>query len=895
MPPRFYSESDSSVNGEGSPPLARRQLSVEGQVPEMDSPLQLEIGDALIFLRAFFGEETWTGYALIWTRNPRTNEKRSHWFKSLDDAEQGILRHQGEWRHLDVYVGMGMSGPDIKVGKGPGDLSPQRRLLSEPSVDKATGAMSPAPAVWYIPGMWADIDYGDEGHKGGTRKVYAPDEATVLERLPRSPIQPRMVINSGHGIQVFWRFDGLVDISGDRIRAKGRQAGWINLLQEEVFAPYDLDPVIDLARVMRLPGFINNKVPGHPILARIILDDGPTTTPEVVDAILAPRTGDGSTGARRARKTRKPAADSTPHSDTLLDAMRFYASYENYPVFARTWDGIRPGMEDQSPSGYDIAMAHAALELEWPHQKIIELMIARRRKTRAGDKPARYYEHTLRKAVESREVREARGARFAAHNETEGKGGYVPPDSSHAERKKREQAAVQELIRKIVDGEKVIYWLQDFYELRGGIWRVQDQGHFEKQIHKVISEARGGGHEDAVFRREDMASYVKSLAVSVSPPCIDTHLLHEEHRLANFNLDTGELLAGAAFTNGVLTVGEDGAFQVIERDPRHFYTTSRPYRFPTEAPPRPKLFDDWLLGRLPDEQTRTAFWEVMGATICEELHALQRLIALLGGGRTGKGTALRTVAMLIGRGHTVTFSSGPARMAKSQFSLSGLARAVLVLLPDMPRPPAKTGFRMDQLLEGLSTLKSISGGDPITVEQKNKDPISVTVRAGIWLDSNFEISSFIQGQDDAFSWEERIIPIPFLEQLNEEERLPDYENRFYPELEQIAWYAVEAYSRAKGRGAFTWSSEMRILQLRLSQGPNAAAERFCRLLHFKKDAWTTRKEVRRTADDFIGEKVGNLLANRLYSYCSALIGVSDCKRNGDRGFINLGISKPSPE
>ena len=82
-------------------------------------------------------------------------------------------------------------------------------------------------------------------------------------------------------------------------------------------------------------------------------------------------------------------------------------------------------------------------------------------------------------------------------------------------------------------------------------------------------------------------------------------------------------------------MGEDGSFSLTRRDPRHFYSTCRPYDFPEERPARPAAFDAWLEGRLPEAGTRAAFWEVLGATVALELHSMQRFVALLGPGRTG--------------------------------------------------------------------------------------------------------------------------------------------------------------------------------------------------------------------------------------------------------------------
>ena len=856
---------------------------------------------ASAFIRRLFPKTPWPGHILIWTLDPHSKKKTSHWCASPDDADQEIVCHGATWSRLNVYVGMGMSSPEAQKGRGQGDLSPNRRLLAAPAIDKRSGNPGPQPSVHYIPAMWADVDYGDTGHKAGNNKLYAPSLEAVLERLPALPLQPTIILRSGHGIQLFWLFNQLLDISGDRAKAADRQARWIGVLRD-IFQPYDLDSVIDLTRVMRLPGFINNKEPGNPILVHVTSDDGPLITPEAVDSLLPPppdrrrgRSGQGNASGRRPESlTVDPNAE--PHPAL------FKASYEADLGFAWTWDGDRPDLNDQSSSGYDMALANIAAKLGWPEQEICDLVVARRRKTDGKMKSAEYYDLTVGKALEA-----VKGQGRDKKNRGPLPSSTARPTRQGRDKKNRdvgasltrqlakqlEMSAVEEYINGIATAGDVIYWRDDFHQIQEGSWCVQSRKHFEKQILGIIAKAREA-EGTVVVSRDIIAACVESLAISVTPPCIDTALLKEADRLKNVNLDTGAVLPGSAFTNGILSVGDDGDFTLSERQPRHFYTSSRPYPFPTERPPRPQIFDEWLMGRLPVQDTRTAFWELIGATISHELHDLQRLVALLGPGRTGKGAALRTVAGLVGTECTATYTGGPGRLAASQFTLAKLISAVLVLLPDMPPPPRRDGMRMDRYMDGLSIVKSISGGDPISIEKKFKDVISAEINAGVWMDSNFDIAGFIQTEQDSFSWQERIIPLPFLQTLPEEQRIPQYESRFVPERGQISWYAVEAYAKAKARGAFTWSTEMRGLQVQLARGKGGPLEAFFKRLHTTPGAWLSREEVRSAAETFIGEPLDNGQASRLYHYCLSIPGVAQKKRVGTLGFKNLTVQDPDP-
>ena len=865
-----YSQSDVTTS-------AGETLGATSEGVPQGAPLHTDQDAAVDFISKILTSEIWLGHALIWTQDPATERKRSHWSQSLETAKQGVAANASAWSSRNVYLGMGMSGPQVAKGTGPGDLSPYRRLLAEPAINEHTGAVLATPSVHFIPGVWADIDYGEEGHKSSNGKQYAPDLEAVLERLPELPSQPTITIHSGHGLQLFWTFAELLDISLNRAAAKDRQSGWIALLRES-FHPYALDSVIDLTRVMRLPGF-NNKNPDRPVPVKVIAEDGPTTTPSAVDEILSSRNGDGQ--GRRSRKATSSGPDDPAafDPDLGLDTDKFQASYNGNSKFAQAWDRKRPDLTDQSPSGYDMALANAAAVLGWSEQEIIDLLVDRRRKAGAKLKGTAYYERTVRKALDAKyKTRGGSGRRSERHSSR---------SSGELSAKQKEVAAVEKYIHKVKSANNTVYWLQDFYQVQNGRWRRQSPEFFLRQLSRVVARARGSDG-DVVIARQTMANYLESLARSATPPCIDTSLLEEDKRSMNFHLDTGELLKGSAFTNGVLLVG-DGNFSLVEREPRHFYTTSRPYAFPAERPTRPRVFDERLRDRLPDEDTRRAFWERLGATVAQELQSRQQIVALLGPGRTGKGTALRVVSMLIGEDHTASFTGGPIRLAKSQFSLAKLPNSDLILFPDIPAPPSTRGMAMDQYMEGLGIFKSIIGGDPIAVEQKHKDIITVIPNAAFWMDSNFDLSGFIHGKEDSFSWEERIVPIPFQIQLNEDEQEPSYQLRFKEELPKIAWHAVEAYTEAKARGSLTWSKEMVVAHAGLSQGKFGKLKAFFELLHTEPGTWMTRAEVSSAAGDFIGNRLDNSQRTSLYRYCGAINGVYAHKRRGVIGFKNLRV------
>ena len=113
-----------------------------------------------------------------------------------------------------------------------------------------------------IPGLWADLDIGEFGHKPAASGFPNPasEEAalSIVETLP----EPSMLLNSGGGLQAFWLFDEpwVFDNGDERIAAKRTVREWANyLVQKGREKSYHVDRVDDLARILRAPGSINHK------------------------------------------------------------------------------------------------------------------------------------------------------------------------------------------------------------------------------------------------------------------------------------------------------------------------------------------------------------------------------------------------------------------------------------------------------------------------------------------------------------------------------------------------------------------------------------------------------------------------------------------------------------
>ncbi len=164
--------------------------------------------------------------------------QRTRWFKTSElDAADKTIKATSERHKADLYLSVGTHEAPQKTRGG------EATIIS-------------------IPGLWADIDIGEFGHKPASSGLPNPptEEAalSIVEGMP----EPSMLLHSGGGLQAFWLFDEPWMFEGPEDKARAKQAvqGWGNLLalkgRERGF---HVDKVADLARILRTPGSVNHK------------------------------------------------------------------------------------------------------------------------------------------------------------------------------------------------------------------------------------------------------------------------------------------------------------------------------------------------------------------------------------------------------------------------------------------------------------------------------------------------------------------------------------------------------------------------------------------------------------------------------------------------------------
>lgn len=327
------------------------------------------------FLTKVFNGKRPDEFILIWTK--KGIETKSFWFRDSTQAEKTARLFQDG----NVYFG---------VGASPADLGPYNRCEAD--------------NISSIFGVWIDIDVAGPGHKKSNLPITLAEARDLLAEVP---LQPTFVIQSGHGLQAYWLFTEPVVISNNTERTAIAELTkkWNSHFESLAQAHgWTMDSTFDLARLMRLPGTFNCKIPGQPRPVTI-LESNPVryqvaeiqgyleqfTPAQVIKQLnTAPATED---------KTESFVLD----PDATYNPELFEALSEADPKFLATWKHERPELLDKSLSGYDMALIGLTLRAGWPDQAIVNLVIHHRRKW--GDKSPKlmrqdYFKQSLAKARE---------------------------------------------------------------------------------------------------------------------------------------------------------------------------------------------------------------------------------------------------------------------------------------------------------------------------------------------------------------------------------------------------------------------------------------------------------------------------------------------------------------
>ena len=271
--------------------------------------------------------------------------------------------------------------------------------------------------------------------------------------------------------------------------------------------------------------------------------------------------------------------------------------------------------------------------------------------------------------------------------------------------------------------------------------------------------------------------------------------VNEEESPQGFILSSGRKIEHMpASINQLVLIDSNDDFKIKifeDRNSDHFFTSASPIPVaPEEQTERPENWKAYLQDAFPDNEEAWVMVEEVIGCVLYKPDLPNIILCLIGQGGAGKGVLTRLLIKLVGE-HP-HFETSQLVKLSSRFTASAFFDKRLMILSDLPELTRRT----QRVMESLSILKNVTGGDGILLEEKGKNPYTVKPNIIPIVSTNFKKLNWISDAEDAQAWLRRIIPVHFLH-AKEEGRIADLEERLAtPEL--VRW-CLQQYAAAKRR------------------------------------------------------------------------------------------------
>jgi putative DNA primase/helicase len=227
------------------------------------------------------------------------------------------------------------------------------------------------------------------------------------------------------------------------------------------------------------------------------------------------------------------------------------------------------------------------------------------------------------------------------------------------------------------------------------------------------------------------------------------------------------------------------------RRPTEYALAALPVEYDPDA--ECPTFTEYLKEVCPRAVDRKKLQEYVGYTLMHWALPYHKALFLAGPQASGKSTFLDTVNALLGgdpadsRGTTCSLS--PQEMTEERFAGYGLRKAWANIRSDIP----------NDLIENTGKFKELVAGDPVKVEKKYQDPITIRPTAKHLFAANTLPEADVD--DDAFF--RRILLVSFPNTVPRDERDPDLGEKLEAELSGILNWALDGLDRLRAQGHFT--------------------------------------------------------------------------------------------
>ena len=323
------------------------------------------------------------------------------------------------------------------------------------------------------------------------------------------------------------------------------------------------------------------------------------------------------------------------------------------------------------------------------------------------------------------------------------------------------------------------YWRADFYVFTGRYWRTLDHEEFEAACylsleHAVYAAEKGFADwnptKHKVSNLLDAAKAINHLPRHLDPP----FWLPDSSDASGLDL----IVMG----NGLLHV-PTRTLRPHSRD--LFVTTALPFDFARDTAP-PLRWLTFLSQIWPDDQASIETLQEIFGYFVSGSTSQQKIFAVIGPRRSGKGTIFRELGALLGKSNVVS----PTMAAlNTQFGLQPLIGKLAALVSD-----ARFNSRHDGITE---RLLSVSGEDLVTADRKYKRAWTGQLQTRFFIATN-EMPRFADASGALAS---RFIALPMTKSFYGSEN-PNLTAELLTEIPAVFNWALDGLARLRLRGYF---------------------------------------------------------------------------------------------
>jgi P4 family phage/plasmid primase-like protien len=325
-----------------------------------------------------------------------------------------------------------------------------------------------------------------------------------------------------------------------------------------------------------------------------------------------------------------------------------------------------------------------------------------------------------------------------------------------------------------------VYWREDWWQWHNTCYRKLSEPEFISHLSVFLEQWLPKRSQQEVDLTRRLCGDVEAV--------VRARLTQGDTREAPFDLVNVKAPAGhhISLQNGILDVealirGDEQAFRALT--PNWFSTNALPFYYNPQA--ECPQFLTFLNQIFDQDVERIAFVQEFIGWCCVYDYSFQHALVLSGDGANGKGVLSKVIEALLGEDNV---SHVPLERFGQRFQLAPTVGKLLNMAPEM-----STIDKSDE-----EQLKSITGGDRISIDVKHKAGLDVKMTARCIFSTN-SIPPFF---DRSGGLRRRLIILPFNRVVPEHERVLHLERRFYPELAGIFNWAVSGLKRLRERGRF---------------------------------------------------------------------------------------------